>query len=188
MSENTYDFPFDKDELYICSLNERIYNSYKESGSVNNNGFLALTNKRVYYRGARNGLINSCIKYDTIDLESITCTKITKHTYPFLLFLGLISFLLSIYQYINSMNAEDYNFTMSTVVYSIIFCFVFIIGYYLTITRIFTIYYSGNSTSINIKGFSLDEVLRFNKQLFLAKENATKMKLQNGGNHNETSA
>ena len=178
--------PFDKDEKFIYALNKEYYDYYIANGFDNNNFFVAITDKRLYFRGAKNNLKNDFVRLDTIDLRNITGVKILKHSYPILLIAGAFFSILSLCLGLLYKDSSQITELRLLIALLTVLGLALIISYIITITRQMAICFSGNSTSFSIKDFKTEAVLEFQKQLLLAKEKA--INIQNGGNKNETSA
>lgn len=185
---NAIDMQFDKDEEYIYALNEEGFNSYSSNSFGSNNFFVALTNKRVYFRGIRTKITTKFQKSDTIDLKDISSIKILSLSYPILLVFAVITFISGICYYIFTSYSGHIEY--SDLLTISLLCILFVSIYLITISERMIIYYHGGNTSFSIKDISQAEVINFQKLLFIAKENAIKneIKQKNGGNNDETPA
>lgn len=186
------DIHFDKDENYIYALNEESYKNHLSNGFGSNDFFVALTNKRVYFREIKNNITSKVQKSNTIDLKNISSIEISTLSYTILLLLGIISFVGGIFYYFSndSQSSQFTDLDFYIIFFLMMSCMMFILAYIVTYSKQMIIHYQGGEISFSIRFLSPESIISFQKLLFTAKENAilNETKQTNGGNNDETPA
>lgn len=170
----------DDDEQIQYVLGKKHCDTFLETGELKNGFFAAVTNKRLYIRGNKKGIVWNLSEDVTIDLNSVKGVRVERQSSPLSLIYGSVVGILTVICSVIGVNIDGTVNSLLTYVLlaGAAICLMMTLGFigYYTVTSFkkMTVFCTGSgdglSYTFNPTGVTDKEIKKFGRQLFLAKE------------------
>ena len=169
---------FSPDEQLVYVMGDQRYAQYVYSGEIKKDSFVAISSKRVYFRGDSRLIVGGRYRgrkvkaNNTVDLCDVTGVESRFSRNPMLLFLAIVFAGLFIILF-NIDLASDRGEGLKIVgSFFLIIGIVMLLAYFVTMTKIIMIEYAGGCMFFDSKYYSNSQIEAFQRELFQAKERA----------------